>query len=205
MRHWQWMRSSFLAGLMIAGNAAAQHQIEGSFGLAVPTGELSDSWNSSLGLGGGLLFEVTPFAMAGFTLGYDQMGLDRQKLEEETGVDKVDGGDFSTMRFCGEVRAKTGTRESLVAYVGAGAGLYRIAMSDMSTTLGSLKETTSFESENKIGGYFTGGIVIPVTNELKLGGKTEYNIFSVGEDMGFEDVSEVRSFFTLKLTTVYFF
>jgi len=196
-----------VAGLCLvlaSGTALAQSQLEGSIGLGVPTGDLGEYWDSSLSMGGGAFLEVSPFAMAGVAVGYNRFALDKEEAGETATV-SVSGGTFSAIHFAGELRVKTGTQDTFVAYGGAGAAFYSVGISDTKFTDGETTVIFTVDRETKIGGYLTAGMVVPVTREFKVGGKAQFHRFSVGEDYGFEDISDTRSFFTLQITAILFF
>jgi len=183
--------------------ATAQTAVEASLGLGIPTGDLGDNWNSGLSLGGGVYLESSPFSMFGFCADYHSMGLDKDQYTLSSN-DIMDGGSLSFFSLCLEGRLKTGSMQNSYFYAGAGGGLYSIGMSDL--TVGTTGNTTthSFDRENKIGGFIGGGFAVPLNPQIKVGGKARFHFFSIGDDHGFEDLTDMNNFITLRALVMFF-
>ena len=183
--------------------AQAQHAVEASFGLSIPTGDLSEYWNSSLTLNGGFYLETSPFTMLGFCGGFNKFGLDKDAYNRPSNY-QISGGDLSVFSFCAEGRVKTGSMHKAHFYAGIGGGLYSVGTSDLTQGYPGDSQTTTFDRKNQIGGFLGGGATYPVSTQIKMGVKGQVHFFSVGDDHGFEDIGETRAFYSLQFLLMYF-
>lgn len=188
---------------VLAGPAHAQNAVEASFGLSIPTGDLSEYWNSSLTFNGGLYLETSPFTMLGICGGFNNFGMDKDAFNVPANY-TVSGGDITLISLCAEGRIKAGAMHKGYFYAGVGGGLYSVGTSDLTEGYPGNTITTTFDRKNQIGGFIGGGATYPVSPQIKVGIKGQAHFFSVGDDHGFEDIGDTRTFYSLQLLLMYF-
>lgn len=179
--------------------ASADMGFEFNIGMDSPVGDLNEYWRVGLGLNGGFFGEITPLVSAGITVGYSKFGLDEDHLLDvlEAPDDvTIDGGDMSAISICAELRAHAGAMDKATFFGGIGAGLFMVNLEELKDGDDNLV-TEAFDWENKIGGYVNGGMSYPITDSVGLGFKLKYTVFSAGDDTGFLDLENTRSYFSI--------
>ncbi|MCK4235736.1 MAG: hypothetical protein KAX38_01370 [Candidatus Krumholzibacteria bacterium] len=165
---------------LLPSNSMAQFSFELGGGIAGPTGDSADywKWDKSFGLSGGAYRELTPFTSLGLNCGYTRLAFDGEAysrfLVKPTVT--IDGGNYSIMTVCAEVRFHVGAMDMAHFFGGVGGGLYKMGLSDI--TYSDATGTQKFDSENKFGAYIHAGTAFSVTPLVKLGLKGRYNFFS---------------------------
>jgi hypothetical protein len=179
--------------------ANADMGFEFNIGMDSPVGDLNEYWRVGLGLNGGFFGEITPFVSAGVTAGFSMFGLDENHVLDviEAPDDySIDGGNMSVISLCAELRAHAGAMDKATFFGGIGGGLFVVNLDEIKDA-GDELVTTPFDWENKIGGYVNAGMSYPISDVVGLGFKLKYTVFSVGSDIGFLELEDTRSFFSI--------
>jgi len=138
-------------------------------GLTVPVGDLNDSHNLGFGTQGSIYFAFSPVAAAGLGVGYAWFQMDDSMYPNYI---KLDGGNFSTLSICPELRFMVGAANMPTFTAIIGAGLYRLMQADLDVTNllnPDQSGTIDFKSQNKFGANIAGRVVFPVAPMVKLG------------------------------------
>jgi len=140
-----------------------------------------------MGLNGAFLMEITPFVSGGFSASYSTLGFDADAVKaeaEDPASFSVSGGDVSIVSFCGELRGQTGAMDKAIFYGGAGMGLYRVSISDITAGYADDMETVTIDTKNRFGGFVNVGFAVPVSPMIGLGARAQYNIYWTHEGGG---------------------
>jgi hypothetical protein len=185
--------------IFVSSHASADMGFEFNIGMDSPVGDLNEYWRVGLGLNGGFFGEITPFVSAGVTAGFSLFGLDENHVLEviEAPDDyAIDGGSMSVFSLCAELRAHAGAMDKATFFGGIGGGLFVVNLDEIRDPADELV-TSPFDWENKIGGYINAGMSYPISDMVGLGFKLKYTIFSAGSDIGFLELEDTRSYFSV--------
>ncbi|MGD8397192.1 MAG: outer membrane beta-barrel protein [Candidatus Eiseniibacteriota bacterium] len=140
-------------------------------GMATPTGDLGDAWNSGFSLGGSVQYDTNDWMALEFVAAGDQhFGLN------DGGFTGVDGGALNVFSLTGGVRVGAIDRD-VYPYAAFGAGYYRVGIGDMEVTVpGVGTVSTSGYSDNVFGFNFGGGIQKRMTPSMSLFGELRYHV-----------------------------
>lgn len=163
--------ASLVAGLMSVGlavNADANNNpmsLTVFGGMATPTGDLGDAWNSGFSLGGSVQYDTNDWMAIEFVAAGDQhFGLNDGGL--------VDGGALNVFSLTGGVRVGHNDRD-VYPYAAFGAGYYRVGIGEI--TIPGFGTTPSY-SDNVFGFNFGGGIQKRMTPSMSLFGELRYHV-----------------------------
>lgn len=188
-----------MPSICMISQASADMGFEFNIGMDSPIGDLSEYWHVGIGMNGGFFVEITPFISAGLIAGFSTLGLDEDHLLDAIEAPEgfsIDGGNMSIIPICLELRAHAGAMDKATFFGGIGAGLFMVNLDEIEDDEGQ-PVTEAFDWENKIGGYINGGLSYPISDTFGLGFKLKYTIFSAGDDTGFLDLDNTRSYFSI--------
>jgi hypothetical protein len=196
--------TGFLCMMLVAGTALAGTAFQFGGGLALPTGDLGDAWNTGLGLDATALFEMGPTFSLGGSIGYHSFGIDDDLLNEAAGIDiSWNGGKLKAISFCGEVRAHTGAVDATRMWAAAGGGFYSLTLDDLSGSYQGATEIAwqNVEGETKFGGYAGAGFALPMGPTMAVGLEGKYHV--IFDEFGEGANSDTISFFEVKLAAMF--
>lgn len=181
----------FLLAAVSSASAGGLFQVGG--GLAFPTGDIADGYNSAFAFDGTFLFAAGQTFAVGVNAGYRGFGIDDSEVPASI---TVDGGTFSALNLCGELRLQN---EAL--WVMAGGGSYTLSLTDLTMTDGVDTLTlTAPDSETKFGGYFGAGFSFPLNPSFSLGVEGKYHV--VFDDIEDGDADTLK-FFEIKMAAIF--
>jgi opacity protein-like surface antigen len=152
-------------------------------GMAVPSApdEFSDYWNMGFNVGGGIGLEISPNVQFVPTLSYSNFSFDGNNFLQENGFGgygfDVSGGNAKIITLNADFKFQLSPQQSpTIPYIIGDAGLFRLAIDDMTLSYQGQYETVQGDSENKFGLNLGAGLDFSLNPKIAMSLGAKYVI-----------------------------